>query len=269
MTNERITEADLHAYADGLLDDARRAEVDAWLATRPEQAAEIAAWQRQSEGIHALYDPVAAQQVPARLSPNAIAAGLGRGSAWSWQGMAAAAAVLIALGIGSGYLLRGVIDTPDTPATLLVENAVTAHALYVKENRHAVEVAASEQQHLVSWLSNRIEADIDAPDLTAEGFTLVGGRLLPAALYTEAGPAAQLMYENAAAERLTVYITGALPDKSTAYEFVTVASLDAFYWANDQITCTVVGALPDAEMQTVAKKVYQQLTRRPDYQRGT
>ncbi len=52
---------------------------------------------------------------------------------------------------------------------------------------------------------------------------------------------------------------------------MTRENLDAFYWANDKITCTVVGALPEAEMQAVAKKIYQQLTWRPDpnYPRGT
>ena len=73
------------------------------------------------------------------------------------------------------------------------------------------------------------------------------------------------MYENAAAERLTVYITGALPDGDDAYEFVTVAAASTpSTGPTAQITCTVVGDLPDADMQTVARKVYQQLTWRPD-----
>jgi anti-sigma factor RsiW len=134
----------------------------------------------------------------------------------------------------------------------------------VAENRHAVEVEAGDRDHLVSWLSSRVTQPITPPDLTAEGFTLVGGRLLPPTGSTETSPAAQLMYENAAAERVTVYITAALPDKADAYEFTNRAALDAFYWANDKITCTVVGDLAEAEMQTVARKVYQQLTRRPD-----
>ncbi len=68
---------------------------------------------------------------------------------------------------------------------------------------------------------------------------------------------------------MTVYITAALADGADAYEFTTRAALDAFYWANEKITCTVVGDLPEAEMKAVAKKVYQQLTRRPDiYERG-
>ena len=114
---------------------------------------------------------------------------------------------------------------------------------------------------------------VNPPDLSAEGFALVGGRLLPPAVYGETGPAAQLMYENAADERLTVYITAALPDRKEAYEFTSRGPHEAFYWANDRITCTVVGELPEAQMQTVARKVYQQLTRRPDsmmpaYERG-
>ena len=72
------------------------------------------------------------------------------------------------------------------------------------------------------------------------------------------------MYENAAAERLTVFVTAALPEREEASEFTTRGTLDAFYWANDRITCTVVGDLPEAEMQTVARRVYTQMTRRPD-----
>ena len=62
----------------------------------------------------------------------------------------------------------------------------------------------------------------------------------------------------------TVFVTSALPGGTTASEFTTVAALDAFYWANDRITCTVVGDLPDAQMQVVARKIYQQLSLRPD-----
>jgi anti-sigma factor RsiW len=72
------------------------------------------------------------------------------------------------------------------------------------------------------------------------------------------------MYENATADRLTVYVTASLPDKANASEFTQVDGLDAFYWANNLITCTVVGNLPEAEMQTVARRVFQQLSWRPD-----
>jgi anti-sigma factor RsiW len=265
-----ITEDILHAYADGQLTAAERASVEAWLALNPERRAEVESWQRQNEALNALFGAVAKEPIPARLGPQLIAARRPP-AAVGWVQLAAAAVLLVAIGGSIGWFGRDAVQPATAASDLLIDNAVAAHALYVREKRHAVEVAATEEDHLESWLSNRIETPIAAPDLVAEGFTLVGGRLLPEGLATEAGPAAQLMYENAAAERLTVYITGALPGGADAYEFVTRSGLDAFYWANGAITCTVVGDLPEADMQTVARKVYQQLTWRPDtnYQHGT
>ena len=63
-TDPPITEADLHAYADGRLAKGRRAQVDAWLATRPEEAERVAQYRNQRELLHALYDPVLDEPVP-------------------------------------------------------------------------------------------------------------------------------------------------------------------------------------------------------------
>ena len=260
-----IVEADLLAFADGRLDATRRAEVEAWLAAHPEKAAEVAHWQRQNDALTALFAPVANEPIPDRLKPRALAQRRAANSNWGLPQLAAAAMVLIVLSGALGWAGRDLINPAESRSDALIGGAVVAHALYVKENRHAVEVAASDREHLVAWLSNRIERPITPPDLAADGFALVGGRLLPGD-YDESdpNPAAQLMYENSAAERVTVYITAALPDKKPAYEFTTRNDLDAFYWANDKITCTVVGDLPVDQMKAVAKKVYQQLTWRPD-----
>ncbi len=259
-----IPEAELIAYADGRLEPARRVEIDAWLALNPDKAGEVQAWQRQNEALVALFAPTASEPIPDRLKPQLLARQQAARSA-GYLRFAAAAVVLVCLGGAFGWAGRDIIAPAPTGKDALIGGAVVAHALYVKENRHAVEVAASERDHLVSWLSNRIERPITPPDLVADGFSLVGGRLLPGDYdQDDTGPAAQLMYENAAAERVTVYITAALPDRQPAYEFATRNSLDAFYWANDKITCTVVGDLPDAEMKAVARKIYQQLTWRPD-----
>jgi len=257
-----ITEDDLHAYVDRLLSPARAAEVETWLSQRPDKAAEIALWQRQNEALTALFPPVTPELIPDRLKPRQLAA-RPRGVTLNWQQMAVAAVVILAIGTGAGWTLRELDHPPESDG--LIAAAVTAHALYVKENRHAVEVAATDRDHLVSWLSNRVARPITPPDLAPEGFDLVGGRLLPAAYDEEEnGPAAQLMYQNAANDRVTVYITAAIPNEKNAYEFSSRENLDAFYWSNDRITCTVVGSLPDAEMKAVAKKIYTQLTWRPD-----
>lgn len=260
--NTGVTDARLLAYLDGQMPAEERAEIERYLAAHPDKAEEVAHWQRQSEAIAALY-PAADEKVPDRLQPARIARGVAANSN-ARLAQIAAALVLVLLGGVIGWTGRDAVTPVEAASDRLIDSAVVAHALYVKENRHAVEVAAVDRDHLVSWLSNRVTQPVNPPDLSAEGFGFVGGRLLPPAAYGETGPAAQLMYENAAAERITVYITSALADGTDAYEFTNRGPHEAFYWANDKITCTVVGELPDAEMQTVAKKVYQQLTRRPD-----
>jgi anti-sigma factor RsiW len=218
-----------------------------------------------------LFPALDKDQPPARLEPRRIARGVAANNNFRLLQIAAAI-VLVVLGGAIGWGTRDIVTPVEAASDVLIDSAVTAHSLYVRENRHAVEVAANDREHLVNWLSNRVTQPVNPPDLSTEGFSFIGGRLLPPNAAADAGPAAQLMYENAASDRVTVYITAALPDGSDAYEFTSRAALDAFYWANDKITCTVVGDLPEAQMQVVAKKVYQQLTWRPDaanYQRGT
>lgn len=256
-----ISETDLHLYVDGSLAPERASEVEAWLAARPGKAAEVANWQRQNEALHALFDGAATETVPSRLDPHLIARSPASRASAPWPRLAAAAVVLLALGGAIGWAGNTYFGRQSERQELIAA-AVSAHALFVKENRHAVEVAASDNEHLVSWLSNRIERPITPPDLGEDGFALVGGRLLPG--YDGTGPAAQLMYENAAKERVTVYVTAALADRRTEREFTSRDNLDAFYWANDRITCTVVGDLPEAQMQEVARKIYRQMSWRPD-----
>lgn len=257
------TEAELHAYADGQLPQERRAVIAAWLAAHPDRAAQVAHWQRQNEAIQALFAPAGNEAIPARLHPARVAARRAAEARQGWMRLAAAI-VLVMLGGTLGWIGRDVVTPTEAASDALIASALTAHDLYVREKRHAVEVAGSERDHLVTWLSNRVTQPVTPPDLSAEGFALVGGRLLPTVEHAPTGPAALLMYENAAADRLTVYVTAALPDRETAFETTSRAGLDAFYWSNDRITCTVVGDLPDAQMQLLAKKIYQQMSLRPD-----
>ena len=81
--------------------------------------------------------------------------------------------------------------------------------MYSAEKVHVVEVGADQKDHLVGWLSKRVGTPLVAPDLSAEGFQLVGGRLLPAA----EKPAAQFMYQDRAGTRISLYVT---PDTGKA-----------------------------------------------------
>lgn len=253
-----VTQDMLMAYADGRLGTGEAAAVESWLAARPDEAVEVALWMRQNDAIRTLFAPAASEPVPARLRPARIAAELGARRARSWR-WAAAAILLLGLGIGAGWLARPLLDGPAPASQLLIADAINAHRVFAAENRHAVEVAASDQDHLVSWLSNRLATPVGTPDISAEGFSLVGGRLLPGKADI-GGRAAQLMYENAGKDRITIYVTAALPDREQAYRLISHEGAEAFYWANARITCTVVGTLPEGQMKTVSQAIYRQLT---------
>lgn len=253
----------LHAYADGQLGDAERAAVERYLAAHPDAAADVEAFRRQNEALAALFPSAANEPVPTRLSPHRIAHAVRSERRQSLTNIAAAI-VLVALGSGIGWYGRDYLTPTKAASDYLIEAAVTAHTLYVKEKTRAVEVAA-DAPNLMTWLSSRITTPIDAPNLTSEGYTFLGGRLLPSdPEYGVPSPAAQLMYENGSAERVTLYITAALPDKLEAWQFETRNGVEAYYWANDAVTCTVVADLPEEELRKLGRKIFEQLTWRAE-----
>lgn len=53
-----------------------------------------------------------------------------------------------------------------------------ARAVYSPEVRHPVEVWALQEDHLVAWLSKRLDTTLKCPSLAELGYELVGVRLL-------------------------------------------------------------------------------------------
>jgi len=150
-----ITDARLLAYADGQLPEDERADIERYLAANPDKAEEVARWQRQNEAISALYPSVANDRLPDRLQPQRIARGIAANNN-SRLAQIAAALVLVVLGGIVGWTGRDAVTPAEAASDRLIDSAVIAHALYVRENRHAVEVAATDREHLISWLSNRV-----------------------------------------------------------------------------------------------------------------
>ncbi|MDJ1157746.1 anti-sigma factor [Chelatococcus sp. SYSU_G07232] len=260
--SHRIDEHELHAFLDDELPPERRAAVETHLAESPEDAALIAEWRRQGELLHAAFDRVAAEPVPHRLSPaREFAARRSiRPAARTGPRFALASLAFVAgLGVGGIVTVELVSDSrpPVTVATSrpdeLAERALVAHQVFAAEVRHPVEVSAAEEAHLVQWLSKRLAYPIRVPDLASEGYRLLGGRLLAG----EAGPAALLMFENSAGERLTLYC--ARPDGrgETAFRYVQAGTTAAFYWRDKDAACALSGPAERDKLLRIAKRVYE------------
>jgi anti-sigma factor RsiW len=63
----QIAEADLHAYADGMLDQGKRAGVEAYLAEHPEEQERVDAWRELNAALRAFCNPVLEEPIPDRL----------------------------------------------------------------------------------------------------------------------------------------------------------------------------------------------------------
>jgi anti-sigma factor RsiW len=243
----------LSAWLDGELPAEQRAAVEAWLRTHPEDAAQAEAWRTDREALRRIFAAVADEPVPAGLSQTvwrrpltrwamaAAAAGLlllgallGGGSVWQWHRQQA---VQLAAGTAQGW----------------VQRAAFAHSVYVPEPRHAVEVKAQEE-HLARWLTRRIDVPVKLFDLHEQGFELVGGRLLP----DGPGKSAQLMYQDAAGARVTVYLRKPEVGTDAAFRYERHGELGMFYWVEEGCGYALVGPLPRERLLALAQSIYRQ-----------
>jgi anti-sigma factor RsiW len=258
MKSERITDEELSAWVDGELPESEHARIEAWLAEHPEDCQRTRKWMADRDGLRTLFDPVAAEPVPARLR-----AAVWRRRQWPRWAVAASAAGLLLAGaaLGGGAVWRWQQDQMAQLQLRLaagtaqgwVQRAALAHSVYVPEPRHAVEVKAQEE-HLARWLTRRISIPVKLFDLRAYGFELVGGRLLP----DGPGKSAQLMYQDAQGLRVTVYLRK--PDKGTdaAFRFERQGELGLFYWIEEGCGYALVGPLPRETLLTLAEAIYKQ-----------
>jgi anti-sigma factor RsiW len=243
-----MKEEQLHAYVDGAATEEERRAVEAAAARDPALASRLQAYEQQNRALHAAFDDVLEE--PHSLS-------VPRVPAWDsrrWGGMAAT----LLLGVACGFIARGWMVGPgSTP--VIAREVVLAHAAYVPEVRHPVEVTASEEQHLVAWLSKRLSTPIRAPSLVGAGYQLLGGRLLPPTHASDPAPMALLMYENAQGRRLSLLVKRESTNTETAFRFSEDGATRVFYWIDGPLGYALTGDLPKDELQSVARLVYRQL----------
>jgi anti-sigma factor RsiW len=250
MTDPKIpvTEDELHAYVDNELPSERRGDVEAWLATHPEDAERVQSWSTMSDALHARYDIVANEPVPKRLELERLTQ---QPRKWLY-GTIAASLVAFVAGGGAGWIAHGASAAPSAFQSFTID-ALDAHRLYVVEVRHPVEVPGSERAHLQQWLTKRCGWDVRAPELSATGLKLVGGRLLPG----PTGPASFLMYESASGERFTVY-TAKASTETTQMRYVAKDNEGAMFWTDRGVGYVVSGGSDRERLTQVARLVYDQ-----------
>jgi anti-sigma factor RsiW len=221
--------------------------------------------------LRVLHRDVLSEPLPSTMLDTARRLGaLRQQKSRSWHGGAIAAGVLLAF--GAGWFSNGQIHPASGDGSLaqigvaqeFVRQAGFAHAVYQPEKRHPVEVAATDQEHLVQWLSKRLGKPLKIPRLDEQGFELVGGRLLPG----ESGARAQFMFQDPQGQRVTLYL-GAIDTsanqatevdlKATAFRFVSDGPVPSFYWVDQGFGYALSGQVDKATLMALSTLVYRQI----------
>ncbi|MDP1646550.1 MAG: anti-sigma factor [Thiobacillus sp.] len=249
MTDD-VHEHELNAYVDGTLPEARRLEVEAWLAAHPADAARVQAWSDQNQSLHATFDAVLNEPLPLNL----VRATLRPALPVPFRAVAALLAMM-ATGL-VGYAIGLNAEQAPAAPVYLARDAAIAHAVFSPESRHPVEVDAAHADHLVAWLSKRVGTQLQAPDFSAQGFDLLGGRLLSG----ETGPVAQFMYQDRIERRVTLYVRRAVSgNKVTAFRHAAENGVDVFYWIDGDFGYALSGQIGRKAIQQLADAAYSQM----------
>lgn len=255
MTRNIFTEQDVHLALDGELPVEDRGQFELWLDANPEMKARSARFEADRGLLREGLAGMATEPLPERFQRQLAGEMRAPRPWWSSLRRLAAAAAILVIGAFGGYLFGEWRQPQAQHDRVFVDNAIQAHDMYAAEKLHVVEVKADQRDHLIGWLSKRVGVQLVAPDLADQGYELIGGRLLP-----DAGKAAaQFMYQNAAGERVSLYVTREKDRAETGFRSLVEGNTRAFYWMDEDYGCAIAGAAPEQTLLSIADSAYRQL----------
>jgi len=245
-----IGEADLQAHIDGRLDPTRLAEVEAYLAGHPAEAARIAGYADQRAKLRAALAGYADEPIPAQLNLASLIEARRAPHYPSWR--AAAAAVLL-LGLGG----LGGWSLPHAPAggiAALAQEAADSYAAYAPDHIRPVELRAADRGELVNWVSQRLDRPVAVPDLAGSGYRFMGGRLVP----TPHGPAALFLYDDDKGTRLALLVRPMEIDRDMPLAAQSHGAVSGYAWSDQGLGYSLVAPASARDLPALANEARRQ-----------
>jgi anti-sigma factor RsiW len=234
----------VHALADGELDAGHAREVEAHAALCRTCAAELAA-AREMKNLLARTDLQFAPPASLRAriegaipKPQIVA---DRRSLLKGFALGSAMSALAASGIGF-VVLR------DARGDRLMGEAISAH-LRSLQSEHLTDVLSSDQHTVKPWFNGKIDLAPPVPDLTAQGFTLLGGRLD----FIDGRPVAALVYRRRA-HVINVFVGQGLGTAPATRQLPVVQGFNLLRWGDGGLSVIVVSDLNAQELEEFGTK---------------
>jgi len=256
-----IQEDDLHAYVDKQLSADKVEAVEALMHKDPKIAEQVLEWQKQNDEISKLFDQKEFTDIPDQLNVGKLNERVLKTKdtpkkATPWLYSMAASLFIMVISGSVGWFAHDLSQPMSQNTKNFVDSAISAHQVYTVEVLHPVEVNATKKDHLVTWLSKRIDHTFTVPNLEKYNYNLLGGRLLA---MKKGKPGAQLMYENPEGKRVTLLISKNKTYYDQSFHLKKVDNINAFYWMDSKIAYSVTGEINSDFLRDISTSIYQQL----------
>lgn len=234
-----ISEEDLHAYVDGMLEEDRAAQVRNALAGNPVLAERVARFQADKAMFKSVYAPLAGRPVPdewiSRIRRRTV-------PSWRRAGAIAAALLVMAAGVLAWREFAPGVN-PD-----VVETALDARQDSPVELRDMAAGTATARDN--AELRRMLASNVRVPDLSRMGYKLQGLNFYD--------KAAEILYRGPQGQLFTLYIKHS--DGQARFDQFERRGLRVCIWQDDQISTVMAGNVSAAAMQRLATLSYTGLT---------
>jgi anti-sigma factor RsiW len=170
---------------------------------------------------------------------------------WTWGGLSVAVAMaFVVLLVGSGGLIhrRSPIDEH------VLQDVMAGHVRSLMVN-HLTDVLSADQHTVKPWFEGHVDFAPPVPDLTAQGFPLIGGRLD----YLDDRPVAALVYKRQQ-HVINLFVWPAPSGAARPESAVTRHGYNLVQWTSAGITYWAISTLNAPEMEAFAHGVQQHTT---------
>src|SRR6201993_2861382 len=167
---------------------------------------------------------------------------------WNWLPLAAA--IIFAAIIASSFLPR---LRPPTSDQFLATQLIASHVRSLMAD-HLTDVASSDQHTVKPWLDTKLDFAAPVPDLSSQGFPLIGGRLD----YLDNHSAAALVYQRRK-HFINLFIWPTTSKDSKEQRMVERDGYHLVHWADGDFTYWAVSDVSVGDLQNFRQSFEQQV----------